>query len=56
MNPLHAHLRALAAGPPGRVMTVVEEAPPPDFRLSAMSYQIASLEKKLREKVPKMLD
>lgn len=53
VNPLHAYLAALAAVPPGRTMAVGGEEAPPDFRLSAMSYQIASLEKNLWEQVRK---
>ena len=47
-NPLHAHLEDLAAAPSRQAL--LEDAPP-DFRLSAVSYRIASLEKQLREQV-----
>lgn len=45
-NPVHAHLDALVAAAPW----LVREAPP-DFRLSAMTYQIAALEDKLQQQV-----
>lgn len=45
-NPLHEHLEALAVAAP----RLLGEAPP-DFRLSAVSYRIAALEKQLRQQV-----
>lgn len=45
-NPLHAYIEALAAAAP----RLMGEAPP-DLRLLAVSYQIASLEEQLRKQV-----
>lgn len=43
-NPLHAHIEALAAAAP----RLMEDAPP-DFRLLAVSYQMAALLDQLRD-------
>eukprot|EP00752_Nemacystus_decipiens_P005034 g4572.t2 len=45
-NPFHEHLEALAVAAP----RLLGEAPP-DFRLSAVSYRIAALERQLRQQV-----